>query len=305
MTGLPALRAVRRALPAHRLGTTCPSWLVPLARALDAADFYVCEDVNGDFDIARHQDVDADVLREVMRSAPDVVVALRVPKAGRTEALADLAAGTMVGFRHDWVEATAGHPPFDDGEHVLARWSRLLRAFGIPSRVADLHPDVRLDTVVHVGAGSPARQWPVVRWAEVARTLAEDGHDVVFTGSPSEAELVERTRRLAGLGPTTDLSGGCTALELAGLIQRARLVLSTDTGVSHLATAFRRPSVTVFGPTSPVLWGPPDSPLHPTLWAGLSGDPYAPEPFPGLLDIAVADVLSAASSALSAQEAIG
>jgi hypothetical protein len=38
MTGLPALRAVRRALPAHRLGTTCPSWLVPLARALDAAD---------------------------------------------------------------------------------------------------------------------------------------------------------------------------------------------------------------------------------------------------------------------------
>lgn len=309
MTSLPALRAVRRALPAHRLGTTCPSWLVPLARVLDVAEFYVCEDADAGVDVARHQDVDASMLRAVMSGpycAPDVVVALRVPNEERTAGLAQLAAGSLIAFRDEMVGVTAEFPSFDDQEHIVRRWSRLLGAFGISSRSSDLYPEVSLSTdrpnqtVIHVGAGSPARQWPTERWAEVARRFADDGHDIVFTGSTSEASLVERTRRLAGLGPSTALAGACSSIELAALVQHARLVLSTDTGVSHLATAFRRPSVTLFGPTSPALWGPPRSDVHQTVWAGSCGDPYGSEPFQGLLDVTTPVVIAAASSALLA-----
>lgn len=67
-----------------------------------------------------------------------------------------------------------------------------------------------------------------------------------------------------------------------------------DTGVAHLATALGRPSVVLFGPTPPSAWGPPPGRhRHRVLWAGRAGDPRAAVPDPGLLDIAVADVLAA------------
>jgi uncharacterized protein YjbJ (UPF0337 family) len=52
--------------------------------------------------------------------------------------------------------------------------------------------------------------------------------------------------------------------------------------------------VVLFGPTPPAEWGPPpDRPWHRVLWAGGTGDPYAPEPDPGLLAISPAAVLDA------------
>ena len=56
-----------------------------------------------------------------------------------------------------------------------------------------------------------------------------------------------------------------TALDtdgLFGLIAAARLVLSTDTGTGHVASAFGTPSVTLFGPVSPARWGPPARRRH-------------------------------------------
>jgi ADP-heptose:LPS heptosyltransferase len=65
----------------------------------------------------------------------------------------------------------------------------------------------------------------------------------------------------------------------------AALVLCGDTGIAHLATALGTPSVVLFGPVPPSLWGPPpDRPQHVALWA----DPD------GLLDLTVDQVLAAA-----------
>jgi ADP-heptose:LPS heptosyltransferase len=63
------------------------------------------------------------------------------------------------------------------------------------------------------------------------------------------------------------------------------VVACGDTGVAHLASALRRPSVVLFGPTSPSRWGPPPLPIHRVIWTGREGDPHADRPDPGLLEI--------------------
>jgi ADP-heptose:LPS heptosyltransferase len=171
--------------------------------------------------------------------------------------------------------------------------------------------------VVHAGAAQAHRRWPLERFAAVARELAEAGEEVVLTGSAAEAELAERVRVAAGLPGTAVLAGQTRVMELAGVVAAARLVVCGDTGVAHVATAFGTPSVVLFGPVSPVEWGPPRDRLHHVaLWpvragAGPCGDPEyrdpeyggqrdADGPDPVLLAIAVADVMTAAERLLRA-----
>ncbi len=90
---------------------------------------------------------------------------------------------------------------------------------------------------------------------------------------------------------------------LATLTASARLVVSGDTGLAHLASAYARPSVVLFGPVPPAEWGPPAHPRHQVLWAGgdgYRGDPHGNSTDPALAAIPVSAVLAAAGRALSA-----
>ncbi|HEY0937169.1 MAG TPA: glycosyltransferase family 9 protein, partial [Trebonia sp.] len=133
--------------------------------------------------------------------------------------------------------------------------------------------------------------------------LAADGHAVRVTGSAAERDLASRVASLAGL-PAEHVLAGQTSLNcLAALAASARLVISGDTGMSHLASAFARPSVTLFGPVPPSEWGPPRYPRHQVLWAGAPGyrgDPHAVRTDPALGAITVDAVCDAAAAALGA-----
>jgi len=78
-------------------------------------------------------------------------------------------------------------------------------------------------------------------------------------------------------------------------------VVSGDTGIAHLATAYRRPSVVLFGPVPPRRWGPPpDRPYHRAIWHGTRaerGDDPGPAVHPALLKIRVDEVLAEAEQA--------
>jgi len=73
-----------------------------------------------------------------------------------------------------------------------------------------------------------------------------------------------------------------------------------DTGLAHLASAYGTPSVQLFGPMPPSLWGPPAGP-HTVIWHGRGvGNPHAVAPDPALLKIGVDEVIQAARERLAA-----
>jgi ADP-heptose:LPS heptosyltransferase len=275
--GLPALRALRAAFPAHELVLAAPAALAPLVRLAAVADRHVATAPLAPAPSG------ADVAVNLHGRGPESHALLRAARPGRLIAFAC--------SEHDG-------PVWRPDEHEVRRWCRLLEESGIPADPSRLElqppaaPHPEAVTIVHPGAASAARRWPAERWAAVARALRARGERIVVTGSAGERELATAVADGAGLPRRAVLAGRTDLLGLAALVAGARRVLCGDTGVAHLATAFGTPSVVLFGPTPPAEWGPPpDRSQHVVLYRGGRGDPHAERPDAGLLAITVEDVL--------------
>ncbi|WP_091375740.1 glycosyltransferase family 9 protein [Geodermatophilus sp. DSM 45219] len=107
--------------------------------------------------------------------------------------------------------------------------------------------------VLHPGASSPTRMWPVERYAAVGDALAADGLAVVVTGGPGERPLGAAVAA-AMRAPAVDLTGATGLGGLAALLRDAAVLVGNDTGSAHLAAAVGARSVTVFLPGDPVRW---------------------------------------------------
>ena len=288
LTAVPAYRAVARAFPEHERLLAMPLSLHPLLALL------------GDTFAAG---VAVEPLAQLPARAHDAAIGInlhgRGPQSHRV--LLDARARRLIAFAHPDIPQSASGAPWIANEHEVRRWCRMLAAAGIAAQDDDLRIDVpplklrpqwRAATLVHPGAASASRRWPETSWAVVARACEARGARVFFTGSSAERALAARVAELAALPPERNLAGKTSLPELAALVTHARLLMSGDTGIAHLASACGTASVTLFGPTPPTLWGPPSRARHRVLWAGRSGDPHAGMPDPGLLAIAPADVMA-------------
>ncbi|TDD90046.1 glycosyltransferase family 9 protein [Saccharopolyspora karakumensis] len=289
LTAVPALRGLRRAFPDHVVLLAAPEPLAELLPLLPEVDEWVPTAGLADF---RWQ-----------RSGPDVAVNLHGSGPESVRAVCSTGARRVLSHRHPAAPPVAG-PDWEAEQHERQRWCRLLRHYDIDADPDDLLLPTPLDrprtgvAIVHPGASHGARLWPVERYAEVARWAADADFDVVLTGSGSEHERAARVAELAGLPANSVLAGRTGLRELAALVAHARLLICGDTGIAHLASAFRTPSVVLFGPVAPRCWGPPADTRHVALWHGRSGDTFAPDPDPGLLAITTGQVIDAARRAV-------
>ena len=283
LVAVPALHALRREYPGHRLLYAAQDWL---GDALALVGGYELLPTHG-----------LDVPLALPPGQVDVAVNLhgRGPESdSRLEALRPRRVIAHASERR------AG-PLWDDDVHERQRWARLLQWHGIEADSSEYRlnpPAARTDrpsaTVIHPGAAYGSRLWPEDRFAEVASELVQAGHNVVFTGSAAERPRATRIAALAGLGEEPVLAGQQSLSGFAALIAESRLVVSADTGAAHLATAYRRPSVVLFGPAAPEHWGPPPGPHAVLTKAALRrGDTFAAEPDPALLGVGVHEVLAA------------
>jgi ADP-heptose:LPS heptosyltransferase len=295
LTGVPAYRALAAGFPGCEIVLAAPAVLAPLAALTGVID----------------RVLPAGELEPVSWPGPPPAVAADLHGSGPAShrIVGALGAGTTMMYRSPAAPDVIG-PAWDDDEHEVARWCRLARWWGLAADPGALalarpaeRPAVPGAVVIHPGAASGSRRWPARRFAAVAQVLGATGHPVVITGTAGERSLAHEVARRAGLPPRSVLAGRTGLAGLAALVAAAALVISNDTGTAHLAVAFGTPSVTMFGPVSPRLWGPPArSGRHVALWTGTGGRPgdaHGSAPDSRLLRIRVADVLSAADPLLA------
>lgn len=162
-----------------------------------------------------------------------------------------------------WLNSVRVRPK---AEHVVQQYLELLEPLGITRPRVQFHlPELpgegaaaeetlaRLGigqgfAVLNAGSGWPSKRWPSERFAAVARHLGEAWQlpSVVVWAGEEERRWAEAI--VAGAGGHARLAPTTTLRELAAVVRRARLFVSSDTGPLHLAAAIGTPCVGLFGP---------------------------------------------------------
>jgi len=273
LMSLPALAALRAALPQARIRLAVPAWSAEVAQCAPVDEVIVWSPP-----WAGRAQEGADTWPALLRKAralrrESLDLALDLQGDVRASLLLWLSgARERVGYANtgggylltrvvpldetvSWVEqnrravraalgaeaapAPAAAPPVQ-GER--ARGERLLADHAATRRpLVGLHPS----------GGRTIKQWDLARWAEVAARLQREfGATVVITGSAADSPLAARVAA-ALPQPAVDLTGRLGVRETMAVIAALDLFLSPDTGPMHMATALGTPSVSVFGPSDP------------------------------------------------------
>ena len=159
------------------------------------------------------------------------------------------------------------------GTHRVREVLSLAEALGIAPVAEVVAPDAprtlaapdRPYAVIHGMPMFRYKRWTDAGWRGLATALAERGLAVVATGGPQERADLDAI--WAGCPQIKRLDGVLSWPELAALIRDAAVYVGPDTSVTHVAAASGAPTVALYGPTDPHLWGPwPVGGLEPS-WA--------------------------------------
>ncbi len=115
--------------------------------------------------------------------------------------------------------------------------------------------------VLHPSPRWRYKQWHDAGWRALIGHLHGAGWQVLISGGPGEAETQYLERILGGLDAATRAAvvrahGKLSLAQLADLLRHARLYVGPDTATTHLAAACGTPTLALFGPTDPRMWGP-------------------------------------------------
>jgi ADP-heptose:LPS heptosyltransferase len=211
-------------------------------------------------------------LSAVRRAELDVVVDL-TPWPRLTAFYAALSGAVTVGFR---AENQHRHHAFDVAvphlrtRHEVDNLRALAETFApCPEYRTCLRQDLpepalalpydRL-IICHVSPGgsqAESKRWPMQHWVELVRRFTSDGFVVGFTGSQADLPAIDAILSAAHLPPEASISlcGKLSLGEVATALRKARLLVTVDTGVLHMASALDANTVALHGATRSWRWG--------------------------------------------------
>lgn len=126
-------------------------------------------------------------------------------------------------------------------EPVRRSAAKLLQTKAVPKRYAVLCPFTT----------RPQKHWLSDRWPTLAQRLdTELGLSSVLLGGPADREAAAVLSQAAGKA-VVNLTGATRLGQSAAILSGTSLVIGVDTGLTHMGTAFQRPTVALFGATCP------------------------------------------------------
>ncbi len=167
-----------------------------------------------------------------------------------------------------WWKRRAMHVavPADPGSHRVDELMRLATALGLAPQAEVVCPGAAASerplprgryAVLHANPMFRYRRWTDQGWHALARNLAKRGLTVIATGGPDPQESAYLDALWNGAGTPVERLDGCLDWpQLTALLRGAAVYVGADTSVTHLAAAAGCPTVALFGPTDPRLWGP-------------------------------------------------
>lgn len=186
-------------------------------------------------------------------------------------------AGERVGF------ATEGRSllltksvPYCPSQHEVQNFLDLLRADGVPVVDDKLEAWLSAEEIlfaekffqdagiarnetligIHPFAANPPRSWHIDNFVELANALQRRSScRIIFFGGPRDGSVIPQLQELVHPSPVIAI-GGTTLRQSMALLQRLNLLICNDSGIMHLAASLQVPLVALYGPQSPVKFGP-------------------------------------------------
>lgn len=279
---VPAFRALRSALPDANITLLGMPWASSFVKRFNMYldDFIAFPGFPG-FpeqipDIQRFPQF----LTEVQHEHFDLVLQMQGPGHIANSLVALMGGERYAGFYHkDHYRPEEGlFLPYPENETEVWRHLRLMEFLEIPLQGDELEfplfaedldelSEIRAQfhiqekyICIHPGTHTQQRRSPM-RFVAVVDRLADFGYQILLTGTQDEADATLEIKEMTSV-PVINLAGKTSLGALAALVAKASLLISNDTGVSHLAAALKTPSLVLLSGSDPRGWAHTDERLH-------------------------------------------
>jgi heptosyltransferase-2 len=279
---IPAMRSIREKFPKDQIIRICSPIAEPILKNCPYIDRLLIYDRDGTHRGTKGR---LKLLSSIRKIEPDIFINLHVPDINRWFRiyLRDnifsflTTANIRVGYYHTLtgiflthgIKATSTHM----SQFIVNLINDLTAQLGCnPKRELELwindterkemnefltHHNVRnTATIIAInpGAKRQSKRWPLQRFIEIAQWLAKDD-TIVLTGSKDEMDLANK---MASAVPNIISATGILPLmPTAALLERSKLLITNDTGIMHIASALKVPTVAFFGPGNVNRWVQP------------------------------------------------
>jgi ADP-heptose:LPS heptosyltransferase len=108
-----------------------------------------------------------------------------------------------------------------------------------------------------LGSAWESKDWPLQGYAALVQQLVRTRREsIVLLGDKGRVEMANQIAQAVGSDRVLNLAGRTDLRQLIGALKTVRMLVSPDSGPAHVAAVFGTPTVTLFGPTSPLRTAP-------------------------------------------------
>ena len=251
---LPLIDSLRAAYPRAKIDILVRPYLLDMAGMIKSIDNVIV--YKGIFDAFRRLpnwkcDIVIDMLRDYKIEPALISLFSKAP--------------IRIGFKGGFREVLFNRSVDEfkgSGKNMVDLNLELLKPINVPACVTIPSLDAgngpakeTLTIAIHPGGHYDSQRWPPARFASLVRKILERySAKVVIIGGPDDREAAERI--IKALDNSDVKAIFPTMKDLAYLLSASSLLVCNNSGPLHLAAALGVPTISIMGPTDPVLWWP-------------------------------------------------